>query len=215
MKEVEIIEDQNSMNRIYDLEIIQNKYVGIGFDPEIMSISSLYRTEAVFHDIFAYEDTGTLISGAKVDGTDLRSYMKDLLQKKNMEVPYEKDFDRYCMAFILFGMTEKNPVVTVERDGKTEPVYELPGLDHENDTGTVLSFPIPNDHKNDLEYKGFVNTDSLRVKQILRDAGADPANEEEVRSLFVTWYVSEYGKSFEGLGRLNGLTEVQKIHAKQ
>ena len=49
-----------NISKIYDLEIVQNKYVGLGFDPDLMNLESLYKTENVFHEIY---DTEERISG--------------------------------------------------------------------------------------------------------------------------------------------------------
>ncbi len=101
MKELEFDIQPKAIDRLYDLEIIQNKYVGLGFDPDLINLENLYKTENVFNEIYGTEDATDLISNAKVDGKDLRTYMKNLLLTKDIVTLGMSDLDRYCKAFIL------------------------------------------------------------------------------------------------------------------
>ena len=58
MKEME--NNLENINRIYDLEIIQDKYVGSGFDPADIRLSALFKAEDVFNSVFDQENAGEL-----------------------------------------------------------------------------------------------------------------------------------------------------------
>ncbi len=91
----------------------------------LIIIEELYKTESFFDNLFVGEDITKLIDGAKVDGKNVRSNVNGILKKENIIVPFQNDLDRYCKAFILFSMTEKNPVVTIVRGWKEEVVYPV------------------------------------------------------------------------------------------
>ena len=59
------------------------------------------------------------------------------------------------------------------------------------------------------EIDGFLDLNSPETKRILSNAGIDPTNKEEVKALFVTWFVSEIGKDFNYVIRLDDLSSVQ------
>ena len=210
MKEME--NNLENINRIYDLEIIQNKYVGIGFDPADIRLSALFKAEDVFNSVFEQENAGELLADIRVDGKEIRDYMKDLLLQKNIYASTKNDIDRYCKAFVLFGMTEEKPAVTIERDGQSTAVNTLPGLDHRRDHGNVMSLRMEYNRSTrlDTDIDKIIKTDSVRTRQILSDAGVDPSDKTQIKSLFITWYVSEYGKSFSELGRIEALSDRRK-----
>ena len=149
--------DQQKIKNIYELDFIQNKNDDLEFDPSVIKRLSLIRAGMVFDEIFKQGIGSDIIGDVKVDGQDLRSYMKEYLENYDIHVKNQKDRDVYCKTFILFSMTEKNPLVTIERDGKAEPVYYLPGLDHEKDNGEILAEEKPQNNINEINDKNEKN----------------------------------------------------------
>ncbi len=206
MKDYEI--NNNSISQIYDLEIIHDRYMGVGFNPANMMMDELYKTSNVFDNIFGRENGKEIIGSSKNNDKDLREYMKGLLKVKGVPFYTESDVDRYCKAYILYAMTEKNIQLTYLSDGKTKKFYDYPGLDHKKDKLNIRDFVNKKSVSCSLFYdmKLALVPSGAYEKRILADAGIDPSNENEIESMFTTWYVHKYGFNFADLGYLQYLS---------
>ena len=206
MKDYEI--NNNSISQIYNLEIIHDRYMGVEFNPANILTDELYKTSNVFDNIFGRENGKEIIGSSKNNDEDLREYMKGLLKVKGVPFYTESDVDRYCKAYILYAMTDKNIQLTYMSDGKTKKFYDYPGLDHKKDNLKIRDFVNKKSVSCSLcdNMKTALVPSSAYEKRILADAGIDPSNENEIESMFTTWYVHKYGFNFADLGYLQYLS---------
>ena len=176
--------------------------------PEAGSRLERIKTVKTFDNVFEKDD----LSAFSVDGVNIKTFVRDMMLEKNVATPTEDDIAYYCKAFIIYSMTEKEPVVTVERNGEKEAVYDLPGLDHSKDEANLDNI-IPGSRKSEIsssagiKYRYF--TEPLNVQKALAAVGVNPDDSDVVNALFISWLIGEKGYSFDTINKIDTLNSVQ------